>query len=803
MRDDDSDDLNDVRIADDDIAFVNQLTESQLAFFTSRMNPKEFKTAKELDGGNDVEEEDDDDEDEEEEKQEKNKKVDIDRMREAPVSWLKEQERQELLPIRKEDGTVVLPEVTKEDLKDREQLEKQKEQREQEKLEHKKISKKKRKLEDEEFGSKPGSKKVEKKDEKGGEDSSNEKEEEKERFDVTDLKAFQEKLDHIPNKKKEIQSACVAILANPEENLATNIVVLLGLCADDDAVIKQLAILSCGAVFADLIPSYRIREGNEEKQDGVKLSKDIKKLRHYERILLHHYKQFVDLMEFLLGLKAPNPATEEELKLYESGKKMKKIHVKTEHVLHQLQNVGTKALSKVFLTNPSFNFGDRVLKFIVRSANHKNAAVASAAVATIAGLFEQKAELEQILGAVLEIGRLVKEKKFVVNAALVRTFLKLDISDNIVDIDIKNVNERKVRKEKVFVNKKEKKARKFGKMVEAKVKAGEAERRKAEVQRFQKQMAQSMFLTYFRVLKTAQNSPLLPVVLEGIARWCHLLNIEFMYEIVQALLKLLQSASLPLISAFYCSITAFQALKNSGDVFRIDLSAYYHFVYPRLLQIPFSEDISEAESVYGVAVRCLQLMLSSKSYRMSVRSAAFAKRLGTLSIHAPANGALAMLQFCRQIISTDYRLDQLIDPEDAGTADVFSPLVDDPDNCNPFSTSLFELLLLQEHYHPHVALFASQTLKNEELAPHDPTDYLYSYSWNTQIFNPPLEEPGPSRFDKKLKKLEKYSEAKKRKFAQSLMTEKPQEDSSLTKDSVRKAKLWLYRGNLAEANKVH
>jgi hypothetical protein len=119
-------------------------------------------------------------------------------------------------------------------------------------------------------------------------------------------------------------------------------------------------------------------------------------------------------------------------------------------------------------------------------------------------------------------------------------------------------------------------------------------------------VAQSMFLTFFRVLKTASNSPLLPAVLEGVARWCHLLNVDFMFEIVHALLKLLQQASLPLHSAFFCAITAFQvflvfscrpccfllnqtsrkALKNAGDVFRIDLSSYYHFVYPRLLQVP-------------------------------------------------------------------------------------------------------------------------------------------------------------------------------------------------------------------------
>jgi nucleolar complex protein 3 len=152
-------------------------------------------------------------------------------------------------------------------------------------------------------------------------------------------------------------------------------------------------------------------------------------------------------------------------------------------------------------------------------------------------------------------------------------------------------------------------------MITTQVREGEAERRRTEVQRFQKQMAQSMFLTYFRVLKTASNSPLLPAVLEGVARWCHLLNVDFMFEIVHALLNLLQQAALPLHSALYCAITAFQALRNAGDVFRIDLSAYYHFVYPRLLQIPLvpgtdDDEWAQQETVEEVAIRCLQVRKS-------------------------------------------------------------------------------------------------------------------------------------------------------------------------------------------------
>jgi hypothetical protein len=68
---------------------------------------------------------------------------------------------------------------------------------------------------------------------------------------------------------------------------------------------------------------------------------------------------------------------------------------------------------------------------------------------------------------------------------------------------------------------------------------------------------------------------------------------------------------------------------------------------------------------------------------------------------------------------------------------------------------------------------------------------VYSYDWKVQIFNPPLEEPGPTRFDKKLRKLSKYDDKKKAKFAASLLPSVPAQES----DFVRKGKLaaaaWL------------
>jgi|JI10StandDraft_1071094.scaffolds.fasta_scaffold2920563_1 hypothetical protein len=88
-------------------------------------------------------------------------------------------------------------------------------------------------------------------------------------------------------------------------------------------------------------------------------------------------------------------------------------------------------------------------------------------------------------------------------------------------------------------------------------------------------------------------------------------------------------------------------------------------------------------------------------------------------------------------------------------------------------------------------MFAQQMLSNAPLAPHDPKDYAYSYDWKVQIFNPPLEEPGPSRLDKKLRKLAKYDEKKRAKFSASLIPQPPERNSPFAEKMLADASKWI------------
>ena len=50
------------------------------------------------------------------------------------------------------------------------------------------------------------------------------------------------------------------------------------------------------AVFKDIIPGYRIRK-QTEKEEKVKLSKDVKRVKEYEETLLSNYQNYLQTLE--------------------------------------------------------------------------------------------------------------------------------------------------------------------------------------------------------------------------------------------------------------------------------------------------------------------------------------------------------------------------------------------------------------------------------------------------------------------------------------------------------------------------
>eukprot|EP00854_Cymbomonas_tetramitiformis_P005203 gene5203-6328_t len=94
--------------------------------------------------------------------------------------------------------------------------------------------------------------------------------------------------------KMTIAVAGYTILQGPEGNVG-KIKEILPLCADEDEMVAQLAMLSLLAVYKDIAPSYRIRLPTEKELE-VKVSKDVAKVRDYESALLKSYQAYLRVL---------------------------------------------------------------------------------------------------------------------------------------------------------------------------------------------------------------------------------------------------------------------------------------------------------------------------------------------------------------------------------------------------------------------------------------------------------------------------------------------------------------------------
>lgn len=114
--------------------------------------------------------------------------------------------------------------------------------------------------------------------------------------------------------------------------------------------------------------------------------------------------------------------------------------------------------------------------------------------------------------------------------------------------------------------------------------------------------------------------------------------------------------------------------------------------------------------------RLLDTFLSS-THLPAFLVASFIKRLSRLTLHAPPAGVVAVVPYiynllkkhpmCTFMIHRETRTKEAKDIfENEGMADPFDAEEEDPMNTNAIESSLWEIVMLQSHYHPNVATLA-------------------------------------------------------------------------------------------------
>jgi nucleolar complex protein 3 len=457
-----------------------------------------------------------------------------------------------------------------------------------------------------------------------------------------------------------------------------------------DQYTAQLAIMSLLALFKDILPAYRIRPPTKQEM-AVRVSKDVKKLWDYERAVLNHYQQYLQLLEKIAD------------------------GLKTDATVNSLSVTAILGLCELLKATFHFNFRSNLLTAVVRQMNNRqqNQVVGDACCQAVEYIFANDAQGDFAVEAVRQVSKMIMNRNFNIRAPVLATFLALPL--RVHD------DEAQAAKLAAAANKKKRKKDKETAAIEEELKEGSATTDKIVLARCQSEMLHTVTLTYFRILKSdnlkaAHIEELLPAALSGLAKFAHLINIETVQDLLTVLKDLLKKVDvLPLDAALNCVLTAFKALHGPGKEMQVDQKEYIRPLYSQLPRLCTMENsLKHTDTV----IDCLNSAFVRRREFSIVRIAAFMKQICTVAMHTPPHSSVPLLGFVRQILQRYPSAHQMLENEqDVITSGQYTPDVYDPEHSNPCATSAWELATLRFHIHPAVAAQAdaAATLKMVQL----------------------------------------------------------------------------------------
>ena len=555
--------------------------------------------------------------------------------------------------------------------------------------------------------------------------------------------------------KEELAQLASSLTQDPEENIGA-----LGSIGDkiasQNAFVRSLALGTQLVVFKDILPAYRIRE-NAEDDSGVKLSKDVRRLRQFEQSLLKNYRSYIrHLATFARYYPSRGPA----------GQKI------------DIGYVAVTCACDLALSVSHFNYRKEVLQILVEHlAKTSGSRKAKRARETLERLFETDEDGYASLEAVEMVTKMIKQKQYRVHESVLNTFLHLRL---LSEFNLKASTDRvggaeptstlkgkKAKQKREFRSKKERKQLKERSNIEKEMKEADAAVSHEERERLQGEVLKLVFSTYFRILK-ARTSKLMGAVLEGLARYSHLINQEFFGDILEVLRDLIKDTNTntealsdenkdivdgakedskqyngnrrkdTIRESLLCIVTAFALLHGQDTTIAVatslhlDLKSFIAHLYQNIYPLSLSHELEQSGSMAtnrsdGFAnsgntnisnetfkvnaqtnavllIRALSSALLPPAGLRAVppiRVAAFVKSLMTASLHLqekPCQAMLALLQKVAKIHGS--RIAALWYTEERRGNGAFEPLRTDAEGSNPFATTIWEGELLRRHYCP-------------------------------------------------------------------------------------------------------
>ncbi|KAF2112633.1 nucleolar complex protein-like protein 3 [Lophiotrema nucula] len=543
--------------------------------------------------------------------------------------------------------------------------------------------------------------------------------------------------------KEELARIASLLNEDPEEHIGA-LRTLAQLAASDNVTVRKLALATQIAVFKNLIPGYRIRPLAEENMTD-KVSKEVRKLRAFEQKLVSGYQAYVQ----------------------DLAKLAKSSGYTTSEGTASLATVAISCACNLLLAVPHFNFRGEILKILIGKLSTKRVDNDfTKCRETLETLFQNDEDGNATLDAVTMLTKMMKAKHYNFDESVLNTFLHLRLlsefsqkaSYNSVDKPSDQPYQgKKIKEKREFRTKKQRKLLKERKAIEKEMEQADAIVGHEERDRMQAESLKMVFVAYFRILK-ARSQKLMGAVLEGLAKYAHLINQDFFGDILEALRDMISQQELlagadeeedsdeedteaPQRNAsresLLCVITAFALLQGQDgatatSTLKLDLSFFIKHLYRTLHPVSLNPDIERSskslhlpdpnapesasqnliQNKVNVQTTVVLLIRSLSSILMPptairavppVRLAAFCKQLMTISLQLPEKSCTAMLGLLNQVTKTHGRkVSALWNTEERRGDGTFDPFKAEIESSNPFAATVWEGELLRKHYCPTV-----------------------------------------------------------------------------------------------------
>lgn len=529
----------------------------------------------------------------------------------------------------------------------------------------------------------------------------------------------------IREAQEELAKLATALNENPEEHVGS-LKTLATIGESKIPAIQMLALMTQMSVYKDIIPGYRIRPQTEDGPTE-KVSKEVRTMRQYEQALVSGYQNYV---------KELARCAKEETTAVRGGQ--------------SVSGIAITCACTLIAAVPHFNFRSELLRILVNKLSRKRIDSNSVkCLQALETLFREDEDGKPTMDAVSLLSKMMKARDYEVDESVLNLFLSLRLLSEFAGKASQDTVERpegaKVKKNKrEFRTKKQRKAMKEQKSLEKDMAAADALVDHEERDKMQSETLKLVFATYFRVLK--MRAPhLMGAVLEGLAKYAHLINQDFFGDLLEALKDLIRhsdddvdadlaaehedddSVSMRNLTreALLCTVTAFALLEgqdahNSRNSLHLDLTFFTTHLFTSLLNLSVHPDLeltkiarsASTTSKINVQTTTVLLLRSLTAILLpawNIRSvpplklAAFSKQLMTAALQLPDKSCQATLGLLNDIANTHgKKIASLWNTEERKGDGRHNALSDTIEGSNPFAATVWEGELLKKHFSPKV-----------------------------------------------------------------------------------------------------